>query len=135
MTSDMSADDCLAGGGQMGAAMRSIDWSKTAAGPVESWSPTLRVMLRTLLVNGQPMVLWWGPSFIHFYNDAFWPALGAKHPRAMGQPGFDTAARRVQTGLGLVSMRERLRLVLGTINIESTPAQGTTVMVRVPTGV
>jgi len=49
--------------------------------------------------------------------------------------GFDTAARRVQTGLGLVSMRDRLRLVLGTINIESTPAQGTTVMVRVPTGV
>jgi signal transduction histidine kinase len=49
--------------------------------------------------------------------------------------GFDTAASRVQTGLGIVSMRERLRLVLGTINIESTPALGTTVMVRVPTGV
>jgi len=89
MTSDMSADDCLAGGGQMGAVMRSVDWSKTAAGPVESWSPTFRVMLRTLLVNGQPMVLWWGPSFIQFYNDAFWPALGAKHPRAMGQPASE----------------------------------------------
>jgi PAS domain S-box-containing protein len=89
----MSADDCLAGGGQMGAVMRSIDWSKTAAGPVESWSPTLRVMLRTLLVNGQPMVLWWGPSFVQFYNDAFRPALGAKHPRAMGQPASECWAQ------------------------------------------
>jgi signal transduction histidine kinase len=36
------------------------------------------------------------------------------------------------TGLGLVSMRERVRLVNGTINIESKPMNGTTVHVRVP---
>jgi signal transduction histidine kinase len=47
--------------------------------------------------------------------------------------GFDPAARRRRTGLGLVSMRARLRLVLGTMNIESAPAHGTKVSVRVPT--
>jgi hypothetical protein len=31
--------DCLGGGGEMGALMRSIDWSKTSIGAVETWSP------------------------------------------------------------------------------------------------
>jgi len=35
-------------------------------------------------------------------------------------------------GLGLISMRERVRLVNGTIAIESTPMVGTTIDVRVP---
>lgn len=48
--------------------------------------------------------------------------------------GFDPDAHRARTGLGLVSMRERLRLVFGTIHIESAPAHGTTVMATVPTG-
>jgi signal transduction histidine kinase len=48
--------------------------------------------------------------------------------------GFDPEAHRARTGLGLVSMRERLRLLLGTMRIESAPAHGTKVMVRVPTG-
>ncbi|HUJ60151.1 MAG TPA: ATP-binding protein, partial [Kofleriaceae bacterium] len=32
------------------------------------------------------MLLWWGPEFVQLYNDAYEPVLGAKHPRAMGQP-------------------------------------------------
>jgi signal transduction histidine kinase len=35
-------------------------------------------------------------------------------------------------GLGLVSMRERVRLVNGTIVIDSKPTGGTTIHVRVP---
>jgi signal transduction histidine kinase len=35
-------------------------------------------------------------------------------------------------GLGLTSMRERVRLVNGTIAIESKPMGGTTIEVRVP---
>ena len=35
------SDDCLAGGGEMGALMRSIDWAKTPIGPVATWrTPT-----------------------------------------------------------------------------------------------
>ena len=32
--------ECLAGGGEMGAVMRAIDWAQTPLGPVVSWSPT-----------------------------------------------------------------------------------------------
>ncbi len=79
------AEDCLAGGGHMGALMRSIDWSKTPIGPVGSWSPTLRMMVRLMLWNRLQIFLWWGPHFVQMYNDASWPALGTKHPRSMGQ--------------------------------------------------
>ena len=79
------AEDCLVGGGHMGALMRSIDWSKTPIGPVESWSPTLRMMVRLMLWNRLQIFLWWGPHFVQMYNDAAWPALGTKHPRSMGQ--------------------------------------------------
>ena len=34
--------------------------------------------------------------------------------------------------LGLLSMRERVRLVNGTLDIESAPGQGTTVIAWVP---
>jgi signal transduction histidine kinase len=37
-------------------------------------------------------------------------------------------------GLGLTSMRERVRLVNGAISIESKPMGGTTIHVRVPFG-
>ena len=48
--------------------------------------------------------------------------------------GFDVEAALQGTGLGLTSMRERVRLVNGTISIESKPMGGTTIHVRVPFG-
>jgi PAS domain S-box-containing protein len=48
--------------------------------------------------------------------------------------GFDVAAAMRDRGLGITSMRERVRLVGGTIVIGSTPLGGTTVHVRVPLG-
>jgi PAS domain S-box-containing protein len=73
----------------MGALMRSLDWSKTPIGPVDSWSPTLQTMVRTLLANRFPMLLWWGPEYVQLYNDAYHPIPGAKHPRSMGQPASE----------------------------------------------
>jgi signal transduction histidine kinase len=46
--------------------------------------------------------------------------------------GFDVEAVKQGKGLGLTSMRERVRLVNGTISIESKPMGGTTIHVRVP---
>jgi PAS domain S-box-containing protein len=46
--------------------------------------------------------------------------------------GFDVHEAMQRSGLGLVSMRERVRLLNGTIVIESKPMHGTTVYVRVP---
>lgn len=48
--------------------------------------------------------------------------------------GFDVEAALAGKGLGLTSMRERVRLVNGTIVIESKPVGGTTVHVHVPSG-
>src|SRR5690349_11968594 len=77
----------LAGGGEMGQLVRSRDWSQTPVGPMHDWSPTLRATLRFLLANRFPMLLWWGPDYVQFYNDAYCPIPGTKHPRSMGQPG------------------------------------------------
>src|ERR1700733_4378691 len=79
------ANDCLAGGGEMGALMRSMDWSKTPAGAIESWSPVLRMMVRLLLSNRFPLLLLWGPHYCQLYNDPYRPVLGGKHPASMGQ--------------------------------------------------
>jgi signal transduction histidine kinase len=46
--------------------------------------------------------------------------------------GFDIEAARQGSGLGLISMQERVRLVNGTIAFESKPMAGTTIHVRVP---
>ena len=46
--------------------------------------------------------------------------------------GFDLETAGSKGGLGLISMRERVRLVNGTIAIDSQPMDGTTIHVRVP---
>lgn len=83
----------LAGGGEMGALMRSLDWSKTAVGPVEQWPQSLRTALSILLETGFPMYIAWGPEFTQFYNDGYRPILGStKHPAAMGASTRETFA-------------------------------------------
>jgi PAS domain S-box-containing protein len=44
------------------------------------------MMVRFLLANRFPLLLWWGPDFCQLYNDAYRPVLGAKHPQSLGQP-------------------------------------------------
>ena len=46
--------------------------------------------------------------------------------------GFDSEAAKTGQGLGLISMRERLKLVNGTLSVESRPKSGTTIHARVP---
>jgi len=48
--------------------------------------------------------------------------------------GFDWQDAMNRRGLGLISMRERLRLVKGELSIQSEPGRGTTVLARVPLG-
>ena len=45
----------LAGGGEMGALIRAHDWSQSPLGPIESWSPALRMQVSFLLANRFPM--------------------------------------------------------------------------------
>jgi len=81
--------DVFADGGEMGALMRSIDWSKTPLGPVAGWSQALRTMVGLLLRNRFPLLVWWGPQFVQLYNDAYQPIPGSKHPKSMGQPAAE----------------------------------------------
>src|SRR5687767_10293961 len=74
------------GGGEAGELARSVDWSQTALGPVETWSQALRSTVALVLHNHSAMLLWWGPQFVQIYNDAYRLVLADKHPRAMGQP-------------------------------------------------
>jgi len=46
--------------------------------------------------------------------------------------GFDAAEVRRKPGLGLSSMRERVRIIHGVLSITSEPEKGTTIRVRVP---
>jgi PAS domain S-box-containing protein len=46
--------------------------------------------------------------------------------------GFDAMLASIGHGLGLTSMKERLRLVSGELSIDSKPGHGTTVLARVP---
>jgi PAS domain S-box-containing protein len=46
--------------------------------------------------------------------------------------GFDVDAPTLKKGLGLVGMRERLRLVGGSISIDSGPSQGTQIEATIP---
>jgi PAS domain S-box-containing protein len=76
----------LAGGGEMGGLIRAYDWSATPLGPATSWSPALRTVIRLMLANRLPMLLWWGPQYISIYNDPYIPVLGNKHPWGLARP-------------------------------------------------
>jgi two-component system sensor histidine kinase UhpB len=46
--------------------------------------------------------------------------------------GFETEGVQSDRGLGLISMRERLRLVGGTMSVTSSPGQGTDIKAVIP---
>jgi signal transduction histidine kinase len=46
--------------------------------------------------------------------------------------GFDLEEARLNGGLGLLSMQERLKLVHGRLDVESRPGEGTRIVAVVP---
>ncbi|MBD1835632.1 PAS domain S-box protein [Cyanobacteria bacterium FACHB-472] len=81
------SENLFVGGGEMGALMRSRDWSQTPLGAVETWTQSLRTIVPLVLNSRFPMVIWWGKELVLLYNDAWQPILGTKHPKALGRPG------------------------------------------------
>src|SRR5712671_2610528 len=80
-----SSQDWLVGGGEMGKLIRSMDWSGTPLGPIDSWPQSLRTTVSLCLASNFPIALAWGPKHVQIYNDGYWPICGEKHPGAMGQ--------------------------------------------------
>jgi signal transduction histidine kinase len=79
------SETLFAGGGEMGALMRSHDWSKSKLGSIETWPQSLRTGVRIILGSCYPMFIWWGRDMINLYNDAYIPVLGKRHPKALGE--------------------------------------------------
>ncbi|WP_420146817.1 ATP-binding protein [Spirosoma sp.] len=85
MTEPESSEQFLAGGGEMGQLIRTMDWSKTALGPVSGWPQSLRTSVSLCLSSTFPILIAWGSETIQIYNDSYRPICGAKHPESMGQ--------------------------------------------------
>lgn len=73
----------------MGARMRALDWSGTPIGPPSGWPQALQTTLRLMLGSRYPMFVWWGRELTNFYNDAYIPVLGQRHPSALGRPAAE----------------------------------------------
>jgi hypothetical protein len=87
---DLSSQDFLRDGGEMGALTRAYDWTNTSLGPPGVWPQSLKTAVRLLLTSQHPMFIWWGPELIQFYNDAYRQSMGPeRHPSALGQRGRD----------------------------------------------
>jgi hypothetical protein len=82
-------DPLLYGGGRVGSLLRSIDWTETPLGPRDDWPHSLKTAVGICLESLFPMAIWWGPSQIQLYNDAFEVLLGEKHPKSLGQPASE----------------------------------------------
>lgn len=78
----------LEGGGEMAIAIRRFDWASNPLGPIEKWSPSLKITVSLALNSAFPMWIVWGPKLISIYNDAFLSILGDK-PTALGKPIFE----------------------------------------------
>ncbi|WP_295855999.1 PAS domain-containing protein [uncultured Xylophilus sp.] len=79
----------LAGGGAVGAQMRSLDWRSTPLGDPMSWPHPLRTVVGIMLGAEQPMRLIWGAECTLLYNDGYARILGQRHPAALGRPFRD----------------------------------------------
>lgn len=75
----------LAGGGELGQLIQTVDWSQTSLGPLEQWPQSLRTSVSICLTSRFPIVLYWGREYVVLYNDAYSAILGSKHPWALGQ--------------------------------------------------
>lgn len=83
---DQAPRSFLSDGGEMGAAIRAHDWSKTSLGPMEDWPQSLKSVTRMVLTSKQPMCFFWGPELLNFFNDAYRPMLGKRAAYALGMP-------------------------------------------------
>lgn len=82
----------LAGGGEAGALIRSMDWTRTPLGPPEAWPEPLRTGLAICLNSTIASAIYWGPEFITLYNDTWAQQQAGRHPWSMGRPARESRA-------------------------------------------
>jgi PAS domain S-box-containing protein len=82
----------LQGAGAMREAFAAADWAKSPVGSPASWSPALNAALALMLPAQAQIAMFWGPEFVAFYNEAYAPTIGLKHPAALGRPARENWA-------------------------------------------
>lgn len=100
--SDLPSLPWLVARGEMVRLIREYPWSSTSLGPIQQWPAAMRAALDVMLGCAFPATLQWGRELILFYNDAYIPVIGDRHPRALGQPIFETFPEIAQTYRPLV---------------------------------
>ena len=83
-TEDDPSTHFLQGGGEMGARMRRLDWTKTPLGSPASWPQSLKTIVRVMLDSRYAMWMLWGPEITFFCNDAYLPTVGIKQDWVLG---------------------------------------------------
>ena len=83
---NLSLDELLRGGGEMGERIRRHDWSRHPLGEPSRWPQSLRIAIRLMLTSRYAMWLGWGPELFFFCNDAYLPTLGVKREWFLGEP-------------------------------------------------
>lgn len=74
-------------------------------------------------------------SAVRHFEAELWRRADEIHLRVSDPgAGFDTQVANEGGGLGLASMRERLKLVNEELSVKSQPKQGCTIRARVPLG-
>ncbi len=74
------------GNSEMARRMRGHDWAATPLGDPCQWPDALKIPLRMMLTSRFEIWLGWGEDLHFFYNDAYIPTLGIKHPGMFGRP-------------------------------------------------
>jgi signal transduction histidine kinase len=72
-------------------------------------------------------------SGVRQFDVRLWGADGRIHVAVSDRGvGFDAQAPKGSRGIGLITMKERVKLVQGELSIESQPGHGTTIRAGVP---
>ena len=74
----------LAGGGETGSRLRSLDWGTHPLGSPEGWPQSLKTIVRVMLDSRYAMWMAWGPQLTFFCNDAYLPTVGLKRDWVLG---------------------------------------------------
>src|SRR5689334_10146960 len=74
----------LAGGGESGSRLRSLDWDTHPLGRPEGWPQSLKTIVRVMLDSRYAMWMAWGPQLTFFCNDAYLPTVGIRRDWVLG---------------------------------------------------
>ncbi|MFC3505087.1 SpoIIE family protein phosphatase [Micromonospora krabiensis] len=76
----------FAAGGELGRQLSEFDWDTTPLGAPARWPAALSGAVGTMLASSAQIVMFWGDDELAFYNDAYRPTIGSKHPHALCRP-------------------------------------------------